>query len=228
MSSYAVNHAPKDHPDNHSHHRGSPDSEHSHHSRLHPDTHENRSESEEYESASQHSSWSYRSHKNTIDEIKRMLDITDEDHERVLNEIKRLQDADKNAQEMINYLNSENDSLMHENHNLSIEVEKLQNMLQNLDTHVRTFMDKYESTNASQRGLSRRRPVRETQSLNPRSRDEDYANEVPQESDRKEIVVHDRQRKPDYHVHTITHQGPHLIDNQQEYHSEDEGSTYNF
>jgi chromosome segregation ATPase len=177
MSYYAVNHAPRDPQDNHSHHRGSPDSEQPHHSRLHPETHESRSESEEYESASQHSSWSYKSHKNTIDEIKKLLDLTDDDHERVLNEIKRLQDADEDAQEMINNLNSENDSLMHDNHNLKGAVEKLQNMLQNLDMHVRTFMDKYESTNASQRGLSRRRQVNETQSLNARSRDEDRVEE---------------------------------------------------
>lgn len=216
MSSHAVYHAPRDHQDNDSHHRGSPDSEQPHHSRLHTETHERRSESEEYDSASQHSSWSYQSHKNTIDEIKKMLDLTDDDHERVLNEIKRLQDADEDAQEMINNLNSENDSLTHENHNLKGEVEKLQNMLQNLNTHVRTFMDKYESTNTSQRGLSRRRPVNETQSLYARSRYEDRVEQKRFENllDDVETIA---KRRHDYHVHTITHPSPHFEDRYQQW-----------
>jgi chromosome segregation ATPase len=225
MTSYAVHPSQQHHHrSSHSDHRGSPDSEQPHHSRLHPATHETRSEWEDYESASEHSSWSYKSHKNTIDEIKKMLDVTDEDHERVLYEIRRLREADEHAQKMINNLNSENHSLMHDTHNLKGEVEKLQNVLQNLNTHVRTFMDNYESTNASQRTLSFRDKVSNaTSSL---KRDEDYENEVPQESDRKEIVVHDRQRKPDYHVHTITHQGPHFEDNKRQWNSDDEETVY--
>jgi chromosome segregation ATPase len=154
-----------------------------------------------------------------------MLDFTDEDHEHVLNEIKRLQDADENAQEMINILNSENHSLMHENHNLKGEVEKLQNMLQNLDMHVRTFMDKFESTNASQRGLSLRRPLHETQSLNPRSRYEDRVEQKRFENllDDVETIA---KRGHDYHVHTITHQGPHFEDNKRQWNSDDEETVY--
>lgn len=145
-----------------------------------------------------------------------MLDVTDEDHERVLHEIKRLQDAYEGTEKMINHLSSENDSLMHENHNLNGEVEKLQNMLQKIDTHVRTFMDKYESTNASQRGLSRRRPVLETQSLNPRSRDEDRVEQKMFENVLEDLETIAK-RRHDYHVHTITHPSPHFEDRYQQW-----------
>jgi chromosome segregation ATPase len=112
--------------------------------------------SEEFDSAASEQSWaSQGSHKDLIHQIKKLLDVTDDDHERLLKEIKDLKTARQMAINACQVLNSENDSLLHAKHNLQEEVEQLQKMLSNINTHVTAFMENYmslhgeESENAS-------------------------------------------------------------------------------
>jgi DNA repair exonuclease SbcCD ATPase subunit len=156
MPSYAVHNNLQDAGDRHSDHAGSSDHGTFFETRSNPETHESRSNPEtEYAMASEHSSWSFRSHNHTINEIKKLLDITDDDHERLLKEIKNLKTARQMAINTCEVLNSENDSLLHAKHNLEEEVEQLQDMLGNINTHVTAFMENYmslhgeESENAS-------------------------------------------------------------------------------
>ena len=245
MSSYAVDPSQQHHRYSHSDHGGSSDHGTFHETRSDPETHEIRSNPEtEFSSASEHTWVSTKSqgHKDLIHKIKNMLDVTDEDHERVVKEIQNLQEAHASLKNIVNSLHREIKEVSDKNQVLQHENNHLQDMWHNLNKRVENFMHDYASMHEdlqenashlanrhgtthdhdSQRTLSFRDKLSNaTSSL---EHDDHYENEVSQEPDQKEIVVHDRQRKPDYHVHTITHPSAHFEDKKQHWENNDERS----
>lgn len=246
MTSYAVQHQ-RDARDSHSDHGGSSEHGTFHDSRSNPETLESRSNPEtEYTSASE-GTWTSKTsqdHKDLIHKIKKLLDITDDDHERLLKEIQNLQEANGSFTKIVNSLHRENKEVSDKNQILQDENNHLQNIWHNLTTHVIMFMENFASLqeqveeNASYRanrhGMTHDnasqtqhgdlsisdRLYHATRSLKD---DDDRAGHKKFEKllDDVETTANTR-----HDAHTTTHRRPHFQDKQQQFDSEDERPVY--